>query len=85
MIYLTYAEIPSRKIDLEEIKGLFGEVSYLDSVAERKNDVSRQESLAALLLLAETFKAVGIAPSEITLVKDENGRPFVKGNISTVS
>ena len=80
MIYLNYSEIPTRNISTVELEGIFREVSYLDSVSERKNDGSKKESLAALLLLAEVFKEMGIDASAISIIKDANGRPFLKGN-----
>jgi len=80
VIYLTYAEIPERKIEVFEAERLFGKILYIDSVAKRKSDISKKESLAALLLLAETLRSSGTDPSGVTLEKDENGRPHIKEN-----
>ena len=79
MIYLTYAEIPEQNIDVNFVRGLFERIEYLDAIVKRKNEASVKESLVALVLLHKAMSDIGEVASEMTLIKDANGRPSVSG------
>ncbi len=75
MIFLTYAEIPTREICAETLTRSMS-IGYIEDIIKRKN---RNDSLAALCLLVETLKLAEIEPGEhIKISKNELGRPTIE-------
>ncbi len=75
MTYLTYAELPDA-VNIDELIKRFASIEYIDDILSKTNAESRRQSLAALLLLAETLTLAGVDTKEITLRRAENGRPY---------
>ena len=54
--------------------------SYLDAIAQRKNESSRADSFFALCLLSSMCEKIGEDKASLSLDRDKSGRPYFKSS-----
>ncbi len=82
MTSLTYCKIPTNASCeelLTRVRKLFPHADnapYFDEINSRKNTESKKESLSALLLLGALLREFGTDASDLSLKRNENGKPY---------